>query len=216
MPKHIHRAILIVALLAVTALAGCRDLYEWRQKLTVTVATPQGDRTGTSVSSVRALFGPVWLAATEVSYRLSGEAVVVELPDRHVLVALIDHDGQAELLASAFKDKLPASRKEWLQLIAGLKGVASVPDKALPVFVLFRDPSTPASARIVPPDAFRAELGQGYALKSVTVGITAEPETFGRVKDVLPWSGKRVDQAMWEHLPQAARDAINGLFQGRE
>ncbi len=215
MPKHIHRAILIVALLAVTALAGCRDLYEWRQKLTVTVTTPQGDRTGTSVSSVRALFGPVWLAATEVSYRLSGEAVVVELPDRHVLVALIDH-GQAELLARAFKDKLPASRKEWLPMLAGLKGVGAVPDKAMPVFVLFSDPSTPASARIVPPDGFARELGAGYALKSVTVGVTDEAETFGRVKEVLAWSAKRVDQGVWEHLPQAARDAINGLFQGRE
>ena len=78
---------LVIALLLPLLLAGCKEKFEWRQKMTVTVETPAGDVSGSSVSAVswqehaiRFPDGMGW------HYNVTGEAVVVEVaPGRYSL-----------------------------------------------------------------------------------------------------------------------------------
>jgi hypothetical protein len=76
-----------VLALAVMVLSGCDMLgfrsWFWHQKLTVTVETPDGPRSGSAVSAGRFQTTPKWAgvgdsAGASNSY-LSGEAVVVDL-----------------------------------------------------------------------------------------------------------------------------------------
>ena len=46
------RAVIGLGLLLLLPFASCEDTYEWRQKLTIVVDTPQGERTGSTVQSL--------------------------------------------------------------------------------------------------------------------------------------------------------------------
>jgi hypothetical protein len=64
-----------------TMLSGCwGGSYSWRQKLTVVVSTPDGDKTGSAVTEVSwwpNRFSGLWGSKWESSH--DGEAVVVDL-----------------------------------------------------------------------------------------------------------------------------------------
>ncbi len=67
------------------------------------------------------------------------------------------------------------------------KPSTKLPVKAVPLLVTFTDIDDPASVKRVDPDDLVASFGEGYALKAITLGITNEAVTEGRVEDVLGW-----------------------------
>ncbi len=58
-----------------------------------------------------------------------------------------------------------------------------------PQMVTFADIADPLSVQLVDPDDLAATFGTGFALRKVTVQVTDEPVTLGRVEPVLSWLG---------------------------
>ena len=88
----------LILVLCLVALAGCRTEHQWRQKTTLTVETPAGPRSGSSVVEVTALFGKLPLTGNEVEYSFHGEATVVEIMPGRYLFALLGSLPKAEWL----------------------------------------------------------------------------------------------------------------------
>jgi hypothetical protein len=179
-----------VGLLSILAmgvgLAGCQERYEWRQKMTVIVDTPYGERSGSSVTEVVAHYGQLPLSASEVSYELHGEAVVVEISPNHFLFALLGEDLKL-LAARVWKDALPALTRDWLPKINSINSIRDVPKNYYPLLVTFDNNDNPLSIQRVQPDNLDQQFGRGTSLKSIRLEITREPVTAGRVQYILKW-----------------------------
>ncbi|MCA3559513.1 MAG: hypothetical protein IOC82_00600 [Aestuariivirga sp.] len=171
-------------LLAGVGLAGCW-MYpaEWNEKLTVTIATPQGDVSGSAVRWQTLSEDPVLRSAHA---RLGGEAVVVEVAKGRYLFALLQqYRPQTEILF--FPDEAPLESAYKLNSRKG--EVLTVPREMYPMLVTFGNLSSPASVQQVDPANLAATFGPGYALKSITLEITDEPVTKGWANKLLPWLG---------------------------
>ena len=68
-----------------------------------------------------------------------------------------------------------------------LRAARAVPPKLYPLMVTFGNLADPTSVRRVDPADLAASFGPGIRLKSITLEITAEPVTEGRVEKVLGW-----------------------------
>lgn len=62
-----------------------------------------------------------------------------------------------------------------------------MPEVQYPMLVTFDDIADPASVKLVDPADLAASFGPGVRLKAVTLEVTDEPVTEGRVKGVLGW-----------------------------
>ena len=178
-----RRALAGVALvLAGFGLAGCWLFpAEWNEKLTVTVSTPHGDVSGSSVRWKQLYEDPV-LGNAQPDMR--GEAVVVEVAEGRYLFALIQRNRpQAELMF--FPGEAPLKSTYKLNRRKG--DVLDVPRDMYPMLVTFGNLNDPASVQEVDPSNLAATFGPGYALKAITLEITDEPVTEGVVEKVLPW-----------------------------
>ena len=189
--------------LSLLVLAGCRDQHDWRQKLTVVVETPAGERSGAAVVEVRATFGQIPLSGNEVEYHYTGEATVVEVAPGKYLFALLG--GTEERFACTVRDAMgwdsgkgAKSRGEWLAEIPQMVGQppAPVPPRCLPLMVTFGDITDPKSVQRVDPEDLAASFGPGVRLKAVTLGVTEEPVTEGKVEAVLGWLGPYPEPAL--------------------
>ncbi|MBI2718450.1 MAG: hypothetical protein HYX36_06770 [Rhizobiales bacterium] len=74
------------------------------------------------------------------------------------------------------------------QTIQDARETRPVPREFYPLLVTFGNLGNPASVREVKPSDLAASFGPGFALKSITLEITDEPVTEGRVESVLPWA----------------------------
>ncbi|UJW73549.1 hypothetical protein [Rhizobium sp. SL42] len=183
-------------------LSGCDLLFDlpewqWHQKLTVSVMTPEGLKSGSSVTSARIEFPPKWTGVGDAAGMqrggVSGEAVAVDLGEGRYLFALLQ--GYTEWTAyTAFFPELEGKamlKKEMFpyldQMVASTGQSRDVPRKHYPLLVTFEDINDPASVRRVNPSDLSAAFGAGYLLHSITMWITDEPVTEGRVKSLLPW-----------------------------
>lgn len=175
-------ALLLIAL----AVSGCRDRHEWRQKTTVTVETPEGERSGSAVVEVVARFGRLPAIDNEVEYRLRGEAAVVEVAPGRYLFALLG--GSEERFYRAARDRFAGMRRgEWLGRIPKQTGAVVLTGNAIPLLVTFDDVTDPMTVQRVDPDDLAAVFGPGVELVSVVLEITDERVTEGRVEAVLGW-----------------------------
>tara|TARA_R110002020_G_scaffold48286_6_gene137638 strand:- start:1671 stop:2360 length:690 start_codon:yes stop_codon:yes gene_type:complete len=222
--KRIGLLVLVFASLMLS-LAGC-DMFgfrswSWHQKLTVTVETPDGPRSGSAVSAAWFQMTPKWSgvgdSAGASNSSLSGEAVVVDLGQGRYLFALLK--GYNEFTGRLAFFPLPRKplRKEedaavYDQLEA-LRASTELPRELTPLLVTFADIDDPASVARVDPDDLDASFGPGYALSSITIAITDEPVTQGKVEAVLGWinSDEVLTNPVWRSLPSLAQTAISGL-----
>ncbi|WP_417415418.1 hypothetical protein [Hoeflea sp.] len=89
--------------------------------------------------------------------------------------------------------------------------------KQYPLLVTFADINDPASVALVDPDDLAASFGPGYALSSITLAITDEPVTKGRVEAVLGWleayENKQLDGDRYTKLsaPNRFANSLNRL-----
>lgn len=192
---------IFVALALCLPLAGCDILgfhdWEWHQKLTVSVMTPEGMKVGSAVTSARIEFPPKWTGVGDAAGMqrggVSGEAVVVDLGEGRYLFALLQ--GYTEWTAyTAFFPELEGKamlKKEMFpyldQMVASTGQTRDVSRKHYPMLVTFDDINDPASVRRVDPSNLSASFGPGYRLNAVTLSITDEPVTEGVLERVLKW-----------------------------
>ena len=180
--KRIFAPLILVLCLA--ALAGCRTEHQWRQKTTLTVETPSGPRSGSSVVEVTALFGKLPLTGNEVEYSFRGEATVVEIMPGRYLFALLG--GSEERFYRAARDRFTGMhRRDWLYEIPKQTEPVALTGKQMPLLVTFDDLTDPNSVRQVEPNDLAASFGSGVALTSVTLAITNEAVTLGKIAAVL-------------------------------
>lgn len=206
-----RRIVGVVGLLALLVLAGCGFRYEWNHKVTVTVLTPEGEVSASSVQQVR--------YSGRKNWRVAGEAVILALPNGRYLFALLrGHDNQADsggslhhIFQVAVAPQFGARTQEALAAAdaAPVGKVFEVRGKTppwrgvtpprpganflwggyddRPLLVTFKDLADPKSVKRVNIDALSETFGPGYALKSITIQKTDEDVTLGQVRTVLPW-----------------------------
>lgn len=176
---------ILAALALLTALTGCWRSVSWHQKLTLVVDTSEGEATGSSVVavSVRYLRQSI---GNEVEYDLTGEATVVEVAPGKYLFALLG--GSEERFHAAAKGRFASERRgDWLfEIPKQTQPVELFPDH-MPMLVTFKDITDPKTVELVDPFDLSASFGPGVSLKAVTLEITKERVTEGRVEEMLEW-----------------------------
>jgi hypothetical protein len=192
----------LVALALCLLLVGCDMLFNtpkwrWNQKLTVSVMTPEGMKTGSAVTSARIAFPPKWTGVGDAAGMqqggVTGEAVVVDLGEGRYVFALLQ--GYAEWTAyAAFFPELEGKallKKEMVPyldaMVASTGQTHELARKDYPLLVTFDDINDPASVRRLDPGDLSASFGPGYRLDAITLSITDEPVTEGVVQKVLGW-----------------------------
>jgi len=173
-----------------------------KYRLSVTVETPDGNRTGSGVLSVHPDRGYSRGGGTITK----GDAVFVDLGNGRNLVALLAHgergaetDGVSYLALRAL-NAVSGARVSFND-VARKMGSAPVTGELIPVLVSFADLNNPASARRVPPDDLESVLGKGVRLHGVSVevvangfwpidfgGVLGEPVTRGIEQRLLWWN----------------------------
>jgi hypothetical protein len=193
----------VVLAFAALALGGCDRGVTSRYKLTLSVNTPQGVKTASSV--VESYIWPVTMPARGVRHRLKGEAVYLDLgPGRRPLIALLTSSLQTSpgvdpeywskdggpmtdyVLRLYGEDK---SKDDFLTKkarLANYRGPREIPIAALPDFVTFIDVTDPKSVIAVDPNNLEATLGPGISWNKITVEMTNERLT-NEIENKLPW-----------------------------
>lgn len=208
----------LVLALAVAGLVGCNMLgfrsWSWNQKLTVTVETPEGPKSGSAVSAAWFQMTPKWSgvgdSAGASNSSLSGEAVVVDLGQGRYLFALLKgYNEFTGRLAFFPLPQKPLNKEEDAAVydqLEALRATTELPRELTPLLVTFADINDPASVQRVDPDDLAAHFGPGYALSSITIAITDEPVTKGRVEAVLGWFYDTRYLIPPEQKPRMAKD----------
>lgn len=171
-----------IFVIIVLVLSACFSGWSWHQKLAVVVKTPNGEVSGSSVVRVG------WSDVNSVgnypsSY--SGEATVVDVGNGKFLFALLGENTKF-LAFRAFKGDAGIGAERFAE-IEKTRGIKPVSEEFYPLLVTFEDINDPASVKEVDPDNLAATFGAGYSLESITLEITDEPVTEGKVEEVMGW-----------------------------
>jgi hypothetical protein len=173
--------------------------YEWNQKLTVSIDTPEGEKSGSAVQHVRWTTAPLLLRegrdGPSAGGTVIGEAAMVDLGGGKYLFALLSGTrglwGNAETIASfAFwgMDKA-AGTQEGLEYLTALpEGSRAVlePDN-YPLLVTFDDINDPKTVKRVDPANLEASFGLGVRLKEISLEMTGDVVSKGNVESKLGW-----------------------------
>jgi surface antigen len=192
-----------LTLAALLPLAACNRDEHWHQRLTLVVETPSGPVTGHVVQRID------WQGATglyktatsgmdpsQTSTRVTGEALALEVAPGRWLFALLKGDkgwqGEPGLNAGYViavpKGHHARSAEGVDDILAHPKDTPlELPPEAWPMLVTFDDITKSETVRRVDPADLAAVFGAGVALKAVTLEVTGEVVTDGRVEGVLGW-----------------------------
>ncbi len=180
---------MLAVVLPMMLLSGCfGDSYSWHQKLTAVIETPEGEVLGSAVTSIEwtgNFFSGGWGGADK-HQKTIGEAVTVDLGNGRYLFALLGGEATANLATQLVMD---TTKRAWSE--KAFEGVHKLPrpttitPKLYPLLVTFDDINDPKTVKKVDPTDLAAAFGSGYSLKSITLEITDEPVTKGRVEKVL-------------------------------
>ena len=198
----------------------------WHQRLTVIVDNPNGEVRGASVIEITKTetMGPlVPMEARGVHGEVRGEAVAVEVLPGRWLFALLSDDGAhskgeaGQLVYSAFRLGMDGdvSERTYENSMADLWAEpldtpAPVPPDAYPLLVTFDDISKPETVREVDPANLAATFGPGLMLRGMTLDITRDAVTAGRIEGVLWWWCQRRRNASLDDDPKYF--GLNALF----
>lgn len=176
-------------------LLACKPYETWRQKLTLVVETPTGEVSGSAVVEVAGDMRQLPGSASEIIYSVRGEATVIQVSQGRYLFALLG--GSEERFFAAARDRFPNLRRaDWLQEIPGQKLPVSLLPDHVPMLVTFTDITKPETVRQVDPENLSVVFGEGVRLKAVTLEITEEAVTEGRVEGVLEWIGQYANKQL--------------------
>jgi len=183
-------AIRLAVVVAATVLMAACNLFpktwQWNQKLTLEVATPEGIKSGSAVTHVS------WQDVNALGHyiaKFSGEATVVEIAPGRYLFALIGETSKY-IAQYTFHDQFGISRADYRKLLPEIekfRGTADVPRARYPLLVTFADIADPKTIQKVDPDNLPASFGPGVSLKRIALEITDEKVTKGVIGKLLPW-----------------------------
>ena len=199
----------ILAILALGWWAFRGETTTLRSRLTLVVETPEGERSGSSVSQLTILSPGPWNRAIGFSSLSTvgeeGEAVVVDLGARGVLFVTLAREsalrsggmgmyngGSAPFPQERFRGEIGRgiwAKDEYAAYLDELnrrKPRGELSFKDLPVLVWFRDLSDPSSVVQANPSDLAASFGSGVRLQRAFVEITEDPPTTG-IEARLPW-----------------------------
>ncbi len=164
--------------------------YSWHQKMTIEVEVDGQLYTGSSVVEVYVIANDPLTKQLGYSYQFgaSGEAAFVELPGNRYLFALLDggppgSEPQTNALA-IFKDQLPRKGGERFSILSKSRFKQDIPRSHLPLLVTFTDISDPATVQKVDPENLAATFGSGVSLKRLTLELTDESVTEGKIEQL--------------------------------
>lgn len=202
-----------VAAAAITALGGwvldgsTTKPRTIRSRLTIVVETPEGERSGSSVTQNMTSFpgGLTRAQGYAIWGKLVGEALVVDLGPRGLLFATLESPSALArgglgsynaALAPFPQERFRGEAREdmsendkyaaYFDEVNRLKPKGELSFKDLPVLVRFRDPKDSASVELVDPLNLAVSFGPGVTLKRAFVEITDDPITKG-IETRLPW-----------------------------
>ena len=189
-------AILVVVALALSS-CGREYPYQFNAKFTVTVDTPEGVKTGSTVVHRKVIYPDpsfkfmLLPEARGPRIEFSGEAIVVELSNNRFLFLLMSdnfvNNASRELNYKDFPRDIEDDRvlvkkiQEQIDAVRASGAVQEVPPELYPYFVTFDNIKNPDKLIKVDPANLAATLGSGYSLKSLTMTYTDEPVTTGKV-----------------------------------
>ena len=120
-----------------------------------------------------------------------------ELTRQYLLQIIAEHEGRGEnvlpidVLTDLVRSYTTSAQSVVPQFLAAsfetLREGREVPRDLYPLLVTFTDIDDPASVLKVDPDNLAASFGPGVALKRITLEITDENVTKGKVETVLGW-----------------------------
>lgn len=195
--RFIHAIGAAAAIALAPGLSGCDALgissWTWHQRLVLEVDTPRGFVSGGSVIAVRADRGPKWLPGEGrggMGTSVRGEASFVEVAPGKYLFALLHGNREAELALVLFFPEPAPDSSERARRLEDMRGIREVPRERFPRLVTFGDINDPTTAREVDPANLAATFGSGVALRSITLELTGDSVTKGRIDRLLPWLSK--------------------------
>lgn len=153
--------------------------YSWRQKLPITLVTPTGEVSASSVSAVS--WRKQWIRWDGMgwSWDLTGEAVVVEVTPGRFLFALLKGAGTTEYMGSVAAASIYVREGKVIDgalfgEVHGRRGkaagVIAVPEVQFPMLATFGDIAKPETVREVDPEDLAAVFGEGVAVASGDAG----------------------------------------------
>jgi hypothetical protein len=187
----------LVLFLSVLTLSSCTNETSWNQRLTLVIETPEGEVRGSAVTRVtktETSGSLVLMEARGVRSEVEGEAVAVEVAPGKFLFALLSGSGEekrdaTQWVRSAYQlSEADSHGGEMMKLLTQPHDTpVPLPPEAWPLLVTFDDITKPETVRKVDPEDLAAVFGEGVRLKAVTLEITEEAVTEGRVERVLGW-----------------------------
>ncbi|MEO1324806.1 MAG: hypothetical protein AAFV59_17575 [Pseudomonadota bacterium] len=163
------------------------DRYNWNYRLTVTLQTPDGPVTRSTVKNVRAFFRDYTVMGNEVSDDVYGEALVLPLSDTSAVFVL--HRGSGVYWVAQALDGVPSGNKEMLRKLGQMswsvwfpwlqQDFDISPDK-LPRMALLRDTSDPTSFERLSFETIQEILGNDYSVSSAEISFTTDPVSLSR------------------------------------
>lgn len=205
----------LIVLSLVTSCAGAEVLgntEKIRYKMTVTVETPEGEKTGSAVREA-GLYNEKSILPDQGGsiYNITkGEAVVIDLGQRGLVFALIGRDDEARNVFNVFPH-----REKTLPV--------SLSSEQYPKFVRFRDLNDPKTVESLLEtsmciekdergtcitDRFEGGIGKGVRLKSVTIEVTDEEVTRSGLEELLPYGKDKTFQDWYRKLPYGDSRAV--------
>lgn len=159
-----------------------------KYRLTVSVETPNGEKSASGILSVRPNRSYGGTGTGSSFPQTTGDALLLDLGDGKNLVALLAYgaDGSNFDDASFLPTRLLGARDRRVgfrdvKTFAGQPAMP-VPDQLQPVLVSFTDPADSKSARRVDPNDLVPVLGKGFRLRDLSIEIVANgfwPIDFG-------------------------------------
>ncbi len=184
----------------------------WRYKLTVTVETPEGIKTGSAVREIYASAHPGLMGVeAKVHHYVQGEAVAVDMGQGKYLFAIMDVDGSYRIV----RDTFPYNEKSDGDYIRHYKSLEAGPvvvsPPHIPILVTFKNIKDPKTVTQVDANNLAATFGVGVTLKDITIEMTDEDVTW-RIDRYLVWlNGLQGGYLSGEFT---ARNSPMGLFGG--
>lgn len=205
----------LLALFCLALLSGCSESFIWHEKITVVMDTPNGKIEASSV--YRTGIGRPDILFTNSDRRfLQGEAITIELPDengkpRYLFALLKGFSSYYQFHKKVFR----AREKHPKDFLGHSPRV--MPVKSYPLLVVFEDLNKPETVKQVKPEEIATVFGEGYNLEAMTVQITDEEVTTGRVEQILGWfgalDGKLLDGRQFSTI-KAENRLANNLSKG--
>lgn len=228
--------VLMIGTVAAWAIEQKTNSYNLHYKVTVSIETPEGIKTGSAVREISNSVPTIDWPDVGNPGNVKGEAVVVDLGDRGQVFALID-DKEDNRFYNAFPvpgEKIgnggssPEGIAYYHTLKPGAKGTLNPKlFPGLPRLVTFINSDDPKSLASVmywdrnwshddgtyymQDDKFEELFGKDVKFKEMTYEITRDPVTWGKVDNFFPNNYEEEIVHKWRELPIQIRQALYEL-----